>query len=126
MKPEFRHTDIIGALIVASQLCNKRRDSGQNVLVLFSDMRHSMPDLNLESPSSVPSLSDVRKQAQIIPADLRRVRVYALGLMEPRKILHTGRACGDSGASTFWKPELICSAFLSCATCQTSRLREGK
>jgi hypothetical protein len=59
---------------------NERNDSGQKVLVLFSDMRYSMLDLNLESPSRVPSLSDVRKQAHIIPAHLQRVRVYAMGV----------------------------------------------
>jgi hypothetical protein len=80
LKPEFHRTDIFGVLLVASQLFNERNGAGKKALVLFSDMRHSMPDLNLESPSRLPSLSDVRKRAHIIAVDLQRVRVYALGV----------------------------------------------
>jgi hypothetical protein len=80
LKPDFRRTEIIGALFLASQIFNQWNDSGQKVLVLFSDMRHSMPDLDFESLSRVPSLSDTRKRAHIIPANLQRIRVYALGV----------------------------------------------
>jgi hypothetical protein len=80
LKPEFHRTDILGALVVASQLFSQGNDSGQRVLVLFSDMRHSMPDLNLESPSRVPSFSDVRKRGHISPAELQQVRVCAMGV----------------------------------------------
>jgi hypothetical protein len=80
LKPHFRRTDIIGALLLASQLFNQRNDSGQKVLILFSDMRHSMPDIDLESPSVVPTFAYVRKRAHTMQADLQRVRMYALGV----------------------------------------------
>ena len=80
LKPDFRRTDIIGALAVVSQIFSERNDSGQKVLVLFSDMRHSMPDLNLESPSVVPTFAYARKRTHIIPADLQRARMYVLGV----------------------------------------------
>jgi hypothetical protein len=87
LKPDFRRTDIIGVLMVASHLFNERNDSGQKILVLFSDMRHSMPDLNLESPSVVPTFVYARKKAHIMQADLQLVRVYALGVDGSRKDL---------------------------------------
>jgi hypothetical protein len=80
LKPDSRRTDIIGALLLASQIFNQWNDSGQKVLVLFSDMRHSMPDLTLESPSRLPSFSDARKRTHIITADLQRTRAYSLGV----------------------------------------------
>jgi hypothetical protein len=80
LKPDFRRTDIMGALLLASQIFNQGNNSGQKALVLFSDMRHSMPDLTLESPSRLPSFSDARKRAHIITADLQRIRAYSLGV----------------------------------------------
>jgi hypothetical protein len=80
LKPDFRRTDIIGALFLASQIFNQPKDASKKVLVLFSDMRHSMPDLNLESPSKVRSFSDARKRARMITAGLQRTRAYSLGV----------------------------------------------
>ncbi len=62
------------------EIANFYRVCSTKVLVLFSDMRHSMPDLNLESPSRLPSFSDAQKRAHILTADLQRTRAYSLGV----------------------------------------------
>ena len=80
LKPEFRRTDVIGSLLLTGQIFKQQNDRDKKVLVLLSDMRQSMPDLNLESPSIVPTFAYVRKRTYIIPADLQRVHVYALAV----------------------------------------------
>jgi hypothetical protein len=51
--PRFRRTDILGALQVASQLFNSQHVASKKVLVIYSDMRNSTPDLDLESAPAV-------------------------------------------------------------------------
>jgi hypothetical protein len=54
-------------------------DVGRRTLVLFSDMRQSTPDLNLESLRIVPSFSSVAKRCGALP-DFHNVQVYFLGV----------------------------------------------
>jgi hypothetical protein len=71
LKPEYRHTDIIGALLVASQVFGQHSDASNKMLVIFSDMRHQTHDLEIESPLRVPSISRLRKESEIPVADLQ-------------------------------------------------------
>jgi hypothetical protein len=80
LEPTFRHTDIIGALLVAGQIFSEQKDAGKKILVVFSDMRHRTADLDLESHPIVPSFLHAGKRAHIVLADLRGVHVYALGV----------------------------------------------
>jgi hypothetical protein len=80
LKPTFRYTDIIGALLVASQIFDQQNERGKKVMVVFSDMRHRTATLDLESHPVVPSFPHNWKRADIVVADLRGVRVYALGV----------------------------------------------
>jgi hypothetical protein len=78
LDPHFRQTDILGALQLASEIFAQQPDAGRKILVIFSDMRQSTPDLNLESSQIVPSFSTVAGRCGTLP-DLRKVRVYVLG-----------------------------------------------
>jgi hypothetical protein len=46
LAPSFRHTDILGALLLASQVF-QAQPKGRRVLVIFSDMRENAGNLNL-------------------------------------------------------------------------------
>src|SRR5208282_6724672 len=46
-------------------------------------------------------------------------------LMDRGRISDIGKACGNSGASTFWPLGLTCVAFRSCAIHQTCRNNGG-
>jgi hypothetical protein len=77
--PRFRETDILGALIVASDILKPL--PGRKVLVIFSDMRQATKDLNLERPSSVALAPSLKRAAALNPiTSLEGVEVYALGV----------------------------------------------
>lgn len=80
LKPEFRHTDIIGALLVASQIFNDNKPPQNKILYLFSDMRQSTAELDLDSRPLSRSLLRNGNQSHIVVADLGGVHVYALGV----------------------------------------------
>jgi hypothetical protein len=78
--PKYAQTDVIGFLIVAADLLHEESRS-RKVLVIFSDMRHSAPPPDIESPPLVPvagALRTVEARQQI--ADLRAVDVYVYGV----------------------------------------------
>jgi hypothetical protein len=78
--PKYPQTDVIGFLIVAGDLLHSE-PRGRKVLVIFSDMRHSAPPPNIESPRLVSvagALRAVEARQQI--ADLRAVDVYVYGV----------------------------------------------
>jgi len=81
LKPTALRTDILGALLVASQLFQNVPDSERKMLVVYSDMRQATTVLNLEAPAIIPVNSALRKieKAQPVP-DLKSVEVYALGV----------------------------------------------
>jgi hypothetical protein len=81
LTPRFPHTDIMGVLSLAKQVCDESPKSSRKVLVIFSDMRHHTPDVDLESDRSVPSVAPAGKQWKIDPpAMLPGVEVYVLGV----------------------------------------------
>ena len=70
----------LGMLLLASQIFDEHRDGGSRELILFSDMRQSTSELDLESPSVVPDFVRLQKQGKFVVASLRGVHVYALGV----------------------------------------------
>jgi len=80
----FHHTDILGALQLASQIFTQQSDAGRKTLVIFSDMRQSTTDLDLESPKVVPFFSSLVKRSGAFP-ELRDVQIYALGVDDAGK-----------------------------------------
>lgn len=79
LDPHFQQTDILGALQLASEIFAQQPDAGRKTLVLFSDMRQSTPELNLESLKIVPSFCTVPARSGTPPA-LRNVQVDVLGV----------------------------------------------
>ena len=86
----FHHTDIFGALELAGQIFAQQPDTSRKTLVIFSDMRQSTPELNLESLKTVPSFSTVASRCGAVPA-LRNVDLSVLGADD----------AGESGA--YWQ-----------------------
>jgi hypothetical protein len=80
LQARYRYTDIIGALLLARQILDQHGDSGRKMLVIYSDMRHNTPDMDLESPSTPPTFSRAGTKSKIAVADLQGVRVYLLGV----------------------------------------------
>jgi hypothetical protein len=78
VSPTFRQTDIIGALLLASEIFAERPDFNPKTLLIFSDMRQSTPELDMEPQSIVPSFFSVSKKCGPIPA-LGGVRIVVLG-----------------------------------------------
>ena len=73
LQPVFPATDVLGALLLASQIFQQQSiHIERSVLVLFSDMRNSTAELNLESPLGHPS--------NPVPIDLHQAEVFALGV----------------------------------------------
>jgi hypothetical protein len=91
LKPEFSYTDIFGALLVAEQIFSESPNRERHVLVILSDMRQHTPDLDLESGSSVPTLSAVKKQKAVPFASLQDAEVYVAGIG------------GDGKSIAYWK-----------------------
>jgi hypothetical protein len=79
LKPNFKYTDILGALLAANQLFDESPKASRRILVVFSDMRHNTPDLDLESLRSVPGLTTFEEKSKLPIAELRGVEVYSLG-----------------------------------------------
>jgi hypothetical protein len=80
LQARCRHTDIIGALLLARQIFDQHADAGRKMLVIYSDMRQSTPDLDLESASRLPRFSIDGRKHSILMADLQGVHVYLLGV----------------------------------------------
>jgi|HubBroStandDraft_5_1064220.scaffolds.fasta_scaffold07449_2 hypothetical protein len=80
LHPTFPHTDILGALMLASQQLADRVDTPHKVLVILSDMRNSTSELDLDTPSGAIQFSRALTQGGMPLADLRRVYVYVLGV----------------------------------------------
>jgi len=80
LAPVAPKTDILGALMTASQLF-QTSPSRHNILVIFSDMRSDTPALDLEHPRIVSTSFAMKKaeKGRLLP-DLHGVEVYALGI----------------------------------------------
>jgi hypothetical protein len=79
LEPSFGRTDVLGALLLASQLLQQLPKGRRNVLVIFSDMRQDTKDLNLEAPAFLVSNSSITTvQDSGMIADLQNTVVYVL------------------------------------------------
>jgi hypothetical protein len=81
LAPRCAQSDILGALLVASEVFHKSPTGRRKVLVVLSDMRQATRDLNLEHQSMVQTNAALRQVAnKKLLADLRGVDVYAEGV----------------------------------------------
>ncbi len=81
LTPNFRETDILGALMLASEIFEERAIQTDKVLVIVSDMRQQTRELDLESPSNLLRLDGPEgNEARIGITHLGGVRVYAVGV----------------------------------------------
>jgi len=88
LTPSFRHSDILGAMELASQIFAEEKASRKELIVL-SDMRQNTAALNLETPTALPEFSAVRRRCGPIP-DLGGVHVVVLG------------AGGEGRSTAYW------------------------
>ena len=79
LNPDFQHTDILGLLRLAGQIFAQEPNNTARTLIVFSDMRQSTKELNLESSLSVPSKTAVEVQPVSV-AGLKNVQVFVLGV----------------------------------------------
>jgi hypothetical protein len=98
-QPRFPSTDILGALLLASQIFNQEPPSRERrVLVILSDMRNHTRDLNLDSLSDAHDDFFIGKASTVGHADLARVQVYVLGVDGAGKSTYYWQAL-----ERFWK-----------------------
>ena len=97
-KPDFRATDILGALLLASQIFAQDAGSNRRVLILFSDMRNGHPDLNMENPHGWARSMGGRYPTNLIHGTLSSTDLYALGVDDPGKSAHYWEEL-----RTFWR-----------------------
>jgi hypothetical protein len=90
LDPHFLQTDILGALQLAGEVFAQQSNAGSKTLVIFSDMRQSTSELNLDSLQIVPPFSAVAKRCGALPA-LQHVQVDVLG------------ADGAGKSTTYWQ-----------------------
>jgi hypothetical protein len=86
----FHQTDILGALQLASQIFAQQPDATRKTFIIFSDMRQSTWELNLEPLRIVPPFSRLAMHCGPLP-DLSGVRVEVLG------------ADGAGNAMVYWE-----------------------
>ena len=80
LQPSYRSTDIIGALVLAGQIFDREPRTSKKTLVIFSDMRNSTADLDLESISYEPTIRIIAKAGTPKPADLHNVEIHIRGV----------------------------------------------
>ena len=98
VEPRFSHTDILGALLLASQVFRQLPEGRRNTLFIFSDMRQDTKDLNLDSALAWKRdavLAEARRGGA--SADLENVDVYVLGVVSASSDFQRW-----SGLKTFW------------------------
>jgi hypothetical protein len=67
LSPEFKQTDIFGAIELAGQLFTEDQNGDLRRLVIFSDMRESVPGLDFERMNSVPALQSMKGKEGELP-----------------------------------------------------------
>ncbi len=80
LEPTFKQTDIVGALLLASQLFQESPNTNRKLLVIFSDMRQNTHDLDLETPQTIGvegALSNAQRKNLL--ANLTGVKIRVLG-----------------------------------------------
>ncbi len=98
--PSFKRTDILGVLLLASQIFQNSPKSGK-VLVIFSDMRENAGNLNLEKSKGDVHLALARAAQGRTTPDLKGVEVYVLGADNARKPMSYWTSLRDSWAEYF-------------------------
>ena len=109
--PQYAHTDILGCLLVASELF-KQTPEAKRVLVIFSDMRQETPSLALESLASLREdrlLASVEKRRLF--ADLQNVEVYALGVDSAGKSVADWTSLRDFWTAYFRRVGAVLKAY---------------
>jgi hypothetical protein len=79
LRPEYRETDIVGALLLAGELFRATRER-RKILIVLSDMRHHTRDLDLETGETVPGRPVVNRTTPVPHSSLQGVEVYVLGV----------------------------------------------
>lgn len=79
LNPHFVHTDVFGALKLASQVFAQDLDACGKILVIFSDMRQSTPELDLESQSTSRFIPLIPHRLGPVSA-LQNVKIRILGV----------------------------------------------
>jgi hypothetical protein len=79
LRPDFRQTDIFGALELASQIFSQDQSANRRELVVFSDMRESVPFLDFERAKVVPEYQFVANKCGELSA-LKNTVVYLVGV----------------------------------------------
>ncbi len=77
LEPAYRQTDIVGAIVLAGKIFEEN-GSPRKLLVIYSDMWNSTPELNLESRTRIPRFEQV--QRNLPKPDLRGVEALTLGV----------------------------------------------
>ena len=54
LAPGYKQTDVAGAFVLAGQIFDQASESKRKILALYSDMRNSTLELNLESRQAIP------------------------------------------------------------------------
>jgi len=78
LKPDFKQTDIFGALELTSQIFAAEPDPSRKELVIFSDMRESTPGLDFERMNLVPAYTALASKCGGLPA-LRGTYLFVAG-----------------------------------------------
>jgi len=80
LEPRARSTDVLGALLTASELFQQDATGQKDVLVVYSDMRHVNSELDLETSDVIHVNALVaRVERRKLLANLTGVSVYVLG-----------------------------------------------
>jgi hypothetical protein len=69
----------MGALLLAGQMFDQQPQAGHKTLVIYSDMRNSTSELNLEGTKVVPTIS-TNNGHRIPTASLTGVQVFVFGV----------------------------------------------
>ncbi|MCI0421147.1 MAG: VWA domain-containing protein, partial [Acidobacteria bacterium] len=78
--PKFQQTDILGALVVAADILRDSK-ADRRLLVIFSDMRQTTKELDLERPNVIAIGKALQEVGSLrLIADLRDAEVYVLGV----------------------------------------------
>ncbi|MDP9049844.1 MAG: hypothetical protein M3O31_03845 [Acidobacteriota bacterium] len=80
LQPSFPSTDIIGTLLLASQIFNRQPSGDERVLVIFSDMRNHTRELDLESHLGGLAFRNLVTAPSGVSVKLPHVQVYVLGV----------------------------------------------
>ena len=86
----FQHTDILGAIQLASQIFAQQKREDTKNLLIFSDMRQNSSELDLESSRSAPSYSSVSRKCGAMPV-FRNTEIDVLG------------ADGEGRSNAYWR-----------------------